>query len=88
MGKLMALAALAASMLAGTAQAQHAISADEPNLQPFGLQPAGMREVCSTMDWGIGEIRTDCRTELLPPPKANPALRGICTIYYGRRTCY
>jgi hypothetical protein len=40
------------------------------------------------MDWGVGEIRTDCRYEALAPEKAIPALKGLCTTYYGRRTCY
>jgi hypothetical protein len=40
------------------------------------------------MDFGFGGIRTECRTEELAPAKADPALKGICTIYYGRRTCY
>jgi hypothetical protein len=47
-----------------------------------------MREVCSTIDFGYGEIRTECRTEAIAPAKADPALKGICTIYYGRRSCY
>jgi len=47
-----------------------------------------MREVCSTTDFGYGEIRTECRTEAIAPTKADPALKGICTIYYGRRSCY
>jgi hypothetical protein len=72
-----------AAMLSTSAQAEHAIEAGEPI-----HSPAGMREACSTADWGIGEIRTDCRYEALAPVKTNPALKGICTIYYGRRTCY
>ena len=32
--------------------------------------------------------REICRLEVRPAPKANPALSGICTIYYGRRTCH
>jgi hypothetical protein len=47
-----------------------------------------MREVCSTTDFGYGEIRTECRTEAIAPAKADPALKGVCTIYYGRRSCY
>ncbi|MGE5260068.1 MAG: hypothetical protein ACM3MH_04225 [Actinomycetota bacterium] len=78
------IAAVAAMLgTAAQAQTQHAIEADEPI-----YQPAGMREICSTMDWGVGEIRTDCHYEALVPERANPALKGICTIYYGRRTCY
>jgi hypothetical protein len=82
MGTRFIFAALAA-MLTIAAQAEHAIEADEPI-----YQPAGVREVCSTMDWGVGEIRTDCRYEALAPEKANPALKGLCTTYYGHRTCY
>ena len=40
------------------------------------------------MDFGYGEIRTECRTGAIAPAKADPALKGICTIYYGRRSCY
>ncbi len=82
MGTRIIFAALAA-MLSTSALAEHAIEADEPIYQPVGV-----REVCSTMDWGVGEIRSDCRYEALAPEKANPALKGICTTYYGRRTCY
>jgi hypothetical protein len=82
MGQRIIFAAMAA-MISTAAQAQHAIQVDEPSYQPVGV-----REVCSTMDFGFGEIRTECRTEELAPAKADPALKGICTIYYGRRTCY
>ena len=75
--------AVAAVMVASTAQAQPAGSTDGPS-----YQPVGMREVCSTMDFGYGEIRTECRSEAIAPAKADPALKGICTIYYGRRSCY
>ena len=70
-------------MLSTAAQAQYAIQVDEPSYQPVGV-----REVCSTMDFGFGEIRTECRTEEIAPAKADFALKGICTIYYGRRSCY
>ena len=50
--------------------------------------PTAMREVCTTTNWGYGEVRTECRTEALPGAQVNPALKGICTTYYGRRTCY
>ncbi len=82
MGQRIICAAVAV-MLSTAAQAQHAIQPDEPSYQPVGV-----REVCSTMDFGFGEIRTDCRTEELAPAKGDPALKGICTIYYGRRSCY
>jgi predicted transglutaminase-like cysteine proteinase len=84
MGTRIICAAVAAMLsTAAQAQTQHAIEADESI-----YQPAGIREACSTMAWGVGEIRTDCRYEALAPEKTNPALKGICTIYYGRRTCY
>jgi hypothetical protein len=82
MGTRFIFAALAA-MLTTTAQAEHAIEADESI-----YQPASMRGACSTMDWGVGEIRTACHYEALAPEKDNPALNGLCTTYYGRRTCY
>ncbi len=73
------------ALLAGTAwadQEPHAVTPDA------SLVPVVTREVCATTNWGFGEIRTECRTEALPPSQGNPALRGICTTYYGRRTCY
>jgi hypothetical protein len=70
------------AMAAGTVQAEHAVA-------PEGvIVPAVTREVCTTGEWGFDEVRTDCRVEMQAAPKANPALSGICTIYYGRRTCY
>jgi len=70
------------AMLSGTAQAEQAV-APEAN-----LVPAVTQEVCTTALWGFDEIRTDCRTEMRAASKPSPALKGICTIYYGRRTCY
>jgi len=70
------------AMLGGTAQAEHA-NAPEAN-----LLPAVTQEVCTTALWGYDEVRTDCRMEVRAAPKTNPALRGICTTYYGLRTCY
>jgi hypothetical protein len=52
------------------------------------LVPAATHEVCTVSNWGYGEIRRECRTEELPSPHGNPALRGICTTRYGLRTCY
>ncbi len=46
------------------------------------------REVCTVRDWGPGEVRRECLTEVLPPREPNPALEGICMIKYGLRTCY
>ena len=70
------------AMVAVTAQAEHAVA-------PEGVMvPAVTREVCTTGEWGFDEVRTDCRVEVHAAPKTNPALSGICTIYYGRRTCY
>ncbi len=86
MGQRIVYAALAA-LICTAAHAEHAIDIDEPSYQA-AFQPAGVREVCSTMDFGYGEIRTDCRTTAITPAKPDPALTGICTIYYGRRTCY
>jgi hypothetical protein len=82
MGKRIVFAA-ALAMVTGTAHAEPAGPTDGPSYQPVGT-----REVCSTTDFGYGEIRTECRTEAIAPAKADPALKGICTIYYGRRSCY
>jgi hypothetical protein len=57
-------------------------------VQDPDVMPVVTREICTTMDWGYGEIRTDCRTEVSPAPPPDPKLKGICTTYYGRRTCY
>ena len=46
------------------------------------------REVCTVSDWGLGEVRRECVTEVLPPRGPNPALAGICMTKYGVRTCY
>jgi hypothetical protein len=72
------------ALLSGTAQAE-----PERAIAPEGaVLPVVTREVCTTMLWGFDEIRSDCRAETRPAPKDNPALKGICTIYYGRRTCH
>jgi hypothetical protein len=81
MVKRVLLAALVA-MVSGAAQAEHAI-APEADLLPVVTQ-----EVCTTADWGYDAVRTDCRTVVRAASKPSPALKGICTIYYGRRTCY
>jgi hypothetical protein len=46
------------------------------------------REVCTVSDWGLGEVRRECVTEVLPPREPDPALEGICMTKYGVRTCY
>jgi hypothetical protein len=53
-----------------------------------GVVPAVTREICTEALWGYDDIRSDCRTEVRAAAKPNPALKGICTTYYGRRTCY
>ncbi len=70
------------ALLGATAQAEHAITPEAK------LLPVVTQEVCTSALWGYDEVRTDCRTEVRAAPKVNPALRGICTIYYGRRTCH
>lgn len=81
--KCVVLAGLLA-MLGGVAQAE-----DQQWLTQDGkVLPTATREVCTTSNWGFGEIRTECRTEALPLAQVNPALKGICTTYYGRRICH
>jgi len=70
------------ALLGTTAQAEHAITPEAK------LLPVVTQEVCTSALWGYDEVLTDCRTEVRAAPKVNPALRGICTIYYGRRTCH
>jgi hypothetical protein len=72
--------------IGGAAQAEHAVA-------PEGdLVPAVTRQICDvaawSAEWGHDQIRTDCRTQAYPAPKPNPALSGICTIFYGRRVCH
>jgi hypothetical protein len=67
--------------IGGAARAEHAVA-------PEGdLVPVVTREICDVAEWG-DQARTDCRTAVYPAPKPNPALSGICTIYYGRRICH
>ena len=67
-------------------EAHQAVAAEEPNEENvvYGIT----REVCTVSDWGLGEVRRECLTEVLPPREPNPALEGICMIKYGVRTCY
>ena len=81
MGRRVLFAAMVA-MLSGTAQGEQAV-APEVNLVPVVTQ-----EICDYAEWGYDQVRTDCRMEVRPAPKPNPALKGICTIYYGRRICH
>ncbi len=74
--------ALTVSMVSWTAHAEHAIAPEAK------LVPAVTREVCTESVWGFDTIRTDCRVEVRAAPQPNPALKGICTIYYGQRTCH
>jgi hypothetical protein len=81
MMKRVLFAGLVAS-ISGVAQAEHAVA-------PEGdLVPVLTREICDVAEWGYDQVRTDCRTEVRPVAKPNPALSGICTIYYGRRSCH
>jgi hypothetical protein len=70
------------AMLGTAAQADHAVAPDAE------LVPVVTQEVCDYNDLGFGQVRTDCRTSVHPAPKPNPALNGICTIYYGQRVCH
>lgn len=76
-----ALLATMVAMVSWAAQAEHAVAPEAK------LVPAVTREVCTESVWGFDEIRTDCRVEVRAAPEPNPA-KGICTIYYGRRTCH
>jgi hypothetical protein len=59
-----------------------------PSKMEVHLVETGRREVCDTFDFGDGDVRTECRTELLRVRAENAALRGICITRYGNRTCY
>jgi hypothetical protein len=53
-----------------------------------GAVAAATREVCTEISWGYDGVRTDCRFKVLAAEAPNPALKGLCTTYYGRRTCH
>ena len=55
-----------------------------PRQEASSMPSESSREVCTTFDSGE-VIRTDCQ---VGTPRLNPALRGLCTIDYGRRVCY
>jgi hypothetical protein len=59
-----------------------------PSEHDLYLVPAATREVCTTREWGFGEIQTDCRTTPIRVRAEDPALRGLCVTRYGRRTCH
>jgi len=71
---------------------EHAVSPEQPS-QPYSAstsqEPPPSREVCTTVSWGFDDVvRTDCSYGLPPQSHGNPPLKGICTTYYGNRTCY
>ena len=76
----------AVAMASWAAQAEHAV-APETDLKA-DVAPAATREICTAVRFGDGVIRTDCRESAYAPLGPNPALKGICTIFYGVRTCY
>jgi hypothetical protein len=89
-GQAPAAAATPASEPALVAAPQPApqVQATLPSELDVYVVPAATREVCTTTDWGYGEIRTECRNEVLPVQHSKAALEGICITRYGRRTCY
>jgi hypothetical protein len=82
MVKRLVLAAVMGIVWSAAASAEHAM-ASEADLVPVATQ-----EICTAIDWGLDGVRTDCRTAVRQAPVDNPALKGICTIYYGRRICH
>jgi hypothetical protein len=68
-------------------QAEHAVTAEADATESL-MQHAVTQETCTVGEWGYDEVRSDCRVRVREAPKPNPALKGICTIYYGVRTCY
>lgn len=59
-----------------------------PSEHDIYLVPAATREVCTTLELGFGEIRTECRAQPISVRAENPKLRGLCVTRYGRRSCY
>jgi hypothetical protein len=70
-----------------TDQAEFAVTAEADSTEAV-MRHAVMQETCTAGEWGYDEVRADCRVRVREAPKPNPALKGICTIYYGVRTCY
>ena len=68
-------------------RAEHAVGTEMESAQA-GVRHAVTEETCTVSDWGYDEVRSKCRVQVGEAPKPNPALKGICTIYYGVRTCY
>jgi len=58
-----------------------------PELDVY-MVPAATHEVCTTRDWGYGEIETDCRFQPVPLRREDPVLRGLCITRYGQRVCH
>jgi hypothetical protein len=67
-------------------EAYQAVEAEAPDgdAVTYGVT----REVCTVRDWGVGEVRRECLTEILPPRESDHAAKGVCMIKYGIRTCY
>jgi hypothetical protein len=84
MAQMMVRASLAALvvLVSLTAQAEHAVAPEA------GAVAAATREICTEIAWGYDGVRTDCRFKVLAAEAPNPALNGLCTTYYGRRTCH
>ena len=70
------------AMVSLTAHAEHAVAPEA------SLVAASTREICTEIAWGYDGVRTDCQFKVLATETTNPALKGICTTFYGRRTCY
>ena len=68
-------------------QAEHAVGAEADSTQAV-MRHAVTEETCTVGEWGYDEVRSDCHMQVREASKPNPALKGICTIYYGLRTCY
>ena len=68
-------------------QAEHAVAAESEAAHNV-MRHAVTQETCTIGDWVYDEVRSDCRLQVRVAPEPNPALKGICTIFYGVRTCY
>jgi hypothetical protein len=82
MVKRLVLAAVMGIVCGAAASAEHAVTPEDE------LVPVATQEICIMIDWGLDGVRTDCRMAVRQAPVDNPALKGICTIYYGRRICH
>jgi hypothetical protein len=84
-GTVLSLSAVVAAISVAPATADSRRDIEPIERATFHPPSRGSREVCTTISWGDGDFRTECRIDA---PALNPALHGVCMTNYGRRVCY